>query len=270
MPPSQNSNTKASRTFKISTGVRVEPQKIVVYGPGGIGKSSACANLKSIGINPVFVDIGDGSGHLDVARIGGKDEPIATWEDLRSVLQTKSLFDGFQAVVLDDLTTAEGFAANWVIRNVKHSQNSSKVIHGIEDYGWGKGQNHVFDCFINILGDLDALVRHGLHVVCIAHDCTERVPNPAGEDFIRYAPRLQSPKSTENSIRLRVKEWCDHLLFVGYDLFSEDGKATGSGTRTIYSQEMPTHMAKSRIGFSPMPYQKDSYEFWEILLKGKQ
>lgn len=267
-PKSMPSTSNTSRTFKKSQGAVVQPQKVIVYGPGGIGKSELCANMQNTGINPIFVDIGDGTAHLNIDRYGGKDDPITTWEDLRSVLQNKSLFGGYNAVVIDDLTKAEELSAAWVVRNVKHEKG--KPIHGLADYGWGKGLEHNFDAFINIFGDLDAIARDGLHAICIAHDCTEKVPNPSGDDFIRYAPRLQSPKSTENSIRLRAKEWCDHLLFIGYDTFAEDGKAKGSGTRTIYSSEMPTHVAKSRIGFQPLSYYQGSHEVWDILLKGNK
>jgi hypothetical protein len=158
-------------------------------------------------------------------------------------------------------------AANWVVRNIKHEKG--KPINGIEDYGWGKGLGHTYDEFIKIFGDLDSLVRDGLHVGCIAHECTERVPNPEGEDWIRYEPRLQSPKSGKDSIRHRVKEWCDHLLFVGYDIaIGEDGKGKGGGTRTIYPAEMPMWLAKSRTLSASVPYEKGGVELWNLLLKG--
>ena len=33
------------------------------------------------------------------------------------------------------------------------------------------------------------------NVILICHDCTATVPNPTGEDWLRYEPRLQSPGS---------------------------------------------------------------------------
>src|SRR5690606_3301613 len=94
-------------------------------------------------------------------------------------------------------------------------------------------------------------------------DCTANVPNPAGDDFLRYEPRLQSPTSGKASIRHRVKEWCDHLLYIGYDVFVKDEKAQGCGTRTIYAQEMPTHWAKSRTLSDPVPYPKGDVTIWQ-------
>ena len=88
--------------------------------------------------------------------------------------------------------------------------------------------------------------------------------NPTGEDFLRYEPRLYASQNV--SVRHRVKEWLDHLLFVGYDIFAKNGKATGSGTRTIYPVEMPTHWAKSRKLRDPIPFQSETdSNLWQRL-----
>ena len=234
-----------------------------MYGSGGVGKSSLCASLKELGINPLFIDIGDGTKKLDVDRVSG----IELWEDLRAALHDKAMFSGYNAVVIDDLSRAELMAGNWVIRNIKHEKN--KPINGLEDYGWGKGQGHTYDEFIKIFGDLDSLVRDGLHVICIAHECIETVVNAAGDDWKQWQPRLQSPKSGKDSIRHTIKEWCDHMLFIGYDVaVTEDGKGKGAGTRTIYPVETPWCLAKSRTLADPVAYERGSVELWNLLLKG--
>ncbi|MBP9034672.1 MAG: hypothetical protein KBG29_12305, partial [Pseudomonadales bacterium] len=105
------------------------------------------------------------------------------------------------------------------------------------------------------------------HVILICHDCTNTVPNPHGEDWLRYEPRLQAPGSGKASIRLRVREWADHVLFLGYDIDVRDGKGTGSGTRTIYPSELPHCMAKSRTMADPLPLAKFDPALWTHLLK---
>jgi hypothetical protein len=248
----------------VSKGVKIEPQKVVLYGTGGCGKSSLAASMKDVGVNPLFIDIGDGTAHLNVDRIGGKDSPIIDWKDLRKAVQTKDLLSGYDAIVIDDLTRAEEMAGDWVIDNVPH-EKAGRVINGLTDYGYGKGYEHVFDEFLKLIGDLDAVVRDDKHVVCIAHEITERVPNPDGEDWLQYQPRLQNTK--QSNIRFRMKEWADHLIFVSYDVSTKNGKGTGSGTRTIYSAEMPTWLAKSRLISEPIDYVKGSCELWRQLLK---
>ncbi len=184
-------------------------------------------------------------------------------------MHDETLWSSYGAVIIDDLTKAEELAASWVVENVKHEKGNA--VSCIEDFGWGKGYTHVYDAFLPLLGDLDAHARAGRQVVCIAHECTASVPNPAGEDWIRFEPRLQSPTSGKSSIRHRVKEWCDHLLFIGFDVFAtKDGKGQGAGTRTIYPSELPTHWAKSRCLASPIPYERGSGELWRQLFGEKQ
>ena len=153
-----------------------------------------------------------------------------------------------------------------MLANIPHEKGHQ--VKRIEDYGYGKGYQHIYDTFLAMLGDLEAHTRYGRHVILICHDCTATVPNPGGEDWIRYEPRLQSPASGKASIRLRVREWSDHVLFVGYDVDVRDGVGIGSGTRTIYPSELPSFMAKSRTLADPIPLTKFDLTLWNLLLKG--
>jgi len=138
----------------------------------------------------------------------------------------------------------------------------------IEGYGFGKGYGFVFDTFLPLLADLDRHSREGRNVVLICHDCTATVPNPAGEDWLRYEPRLQSPNSGKASIRLRVREWADHVLFLGYDVdVSRDGKGRGAGTRTVYTTELPHCMAKSRSTQDVIPLGQDGRAVWAAVIR---
>jgi hypothetical protein len=142
-------------------------------------------------------------------------------------------------------------------------------VQSIEGYGFGKGYQHVYETFLLLLADLDRQVRNGRNVILLAHDCINDVPNPMGEDFIRYEPHLQSPKSGRASIRNRVVQWADHVLFLGYDVISEDGKGKGGGTRRIWPVERPDHIAKSRRISNPTPFANDSDgAIWDSILKG--
>lgn len=218
--------------------------RLLLYGPGGIGKTSLAAKAES----PAFCDADDSLPILNLSQslqvIPGSD-----WAALRSSLQ----FDGWDdvnTIVLDSVTKLEEWAVAHTLRTIK--TDNGKFADGIEGYGYGKGYQFVFETFLMLLSDLDRHARAGRNIILIAHDCTTPVPNPQGPDWIRYEPRLQSPTSGKASIRLRLREWCDHVLFLGYDVNSEQkkgekfAKGTGSGTRTLYTSEQPFCMAKSR------------------------
>lgn len=246
MPPSTRpSRTTAADRFKISGGTgTARGERIVIYGEGGIGKSS----LAALAPDPVFADLEDGTSKLDVQRVGG----IATFQDLRDALHEPSLWAPYRTIVIDSGTALQELAIAHTLATVKHEKN--KPVSSIEDYGWGKGYQYVYDTFLMILGDFDQHIRAGRNIVLLCHLAVERAPNPDGDDFLRYEPSLQQPPK-QGRIRDRVRDWCDHLLFIQYDKKVTEGKAVGGGTRTIYPTARPTYWAKSRSLRDPIVFE---------------
>ena len=262
-PPAKNGNGRsdqhpANTSFTVAGGVVGGADRILVYGTGGIGKST----FASLAPNPVFIDVEDGTRKIDVRRIGG----VSTFADLRECLRSNVL-DEFQTVVIDSGTRAEELAVAHTLLTVPHEKG--KKVNRVEDYGFGKGYQHIYEVFLLLLSDLDVLVRRGKNVVIIAHDCVADVPNPVGEDYIRYEPHFQSPKSGKASIRNRVIQWADYVLFMGYDVITEDGKGIGGGTRTIFTTERPDHIAKSRTKIEPLAFENEADNaMWQAIMKG--
>ena len=242
-PVNQQSRSKVSfGNIESSKGHR-----IVLFGTGGIGKTT----IACLAPGPVaFIDADES---LPTLKASLKENSIKLptivsahdWASVRSALQSDG-WDDIKTIVIDTATKLEELAVAHTIKTVKHEKGNS--VSSIEGYGFGKGFQFVFDTFLPLLGDLDRHVRAGRNVILIAHECTSNVPNPKGEDWIRYEPRLQNPNSGKASIRLRLKEWADHVLFLGYDVEvnKDTGKAAGHGSRTLYTAELPFCMAKSR------------------------
>ncbi len=243
LPPTGSQQQQVPQEFPVTSGRLDAPQRTVLYGTGGIGKST----LGALAPGAVMLDIESGTLELDVQRI----DNIDTFAALRACLQGDAL-DGYRTVVIDSATKAEELAVAHTLSTVKHEKGHH--VSRIEDYGFGKGYQHVYETFLLLLADLDRQVRLGRNVVLIAHECIDNVPNPVGDDWIRYEPHLQRPKSGKASIRNRVVQWADHVLFVGYDVVTEDGKGRGGGTRTIWPNEQPSHIAKSRRIAEPIQF----------------
>lgn len=261
LPPAMNgkpAEAVVKREFQIQLGKIGSAQRVELYGPGGIGKSS----LARLAPDPVFVDIEEGTHFLDVPRIAG----LRNYADLRACLQS-NVFDNHKTIVIDSATKAEEWAKEHVLATTKNEKGHS--VTSIEAYGYGRGWQFVYDAFILLLADCDTHVRAGRNVILIAHDCIADVPNPVGENYIRYEPHLQSPKSGKASIRNRVIQWADHVLFLGYDVIAEDGKGKGAGTRTIFTVERPDHIAKSRTSIQPMPFKNaEDGSIWNAIFNG--
>lgn len=262
--PAPKAMVKLGKLTKSNVGHR-----ILLYGPGGIGKTTLACALPG----PVaFVDLDESLQRLlpQLAASGLSEnvvpvEGIATWSALRSALQSDG-WDGVSSIVIDTGTKAEELAIAWMFANIKEKGVS---VSRMEDYGYKSGYRHLFDTFNLLLGDLDAHARAGRNVVLVCHECAAKVPNPQGLDWIRYEPRLaQDDKNCQ--LRYRAKEWADHVLALVYDVnVSDKGKGQGSGTRTIYTSELPYCMAKSRSMQGAFPltagleFAKESSEsFW--------
>jgi hypothetical protein len=264
-PPPTGTPRKAVQFGTVATAIG---HRVLLYGPGGIGKTTLAAQLPG----PVaFIDLDESlprlrgqleesGGMVNIMPVDG----VSDWQSLRDVLQADG-WDKAASIVIDTGTKAEELA---VAHTLSHVLQDSKKMASIEAYGFGKGYGYVFDTFLPLLADLDRHARAGRNVVFVCHDCTNTVPNPSGEDWLRYEPRLQSPNSGKSSIRLRMREWADHVLFLGWDMnVDKNGIGESKGTRTLYTAEKPHCMAKSRTTQATIGDVCDGVAMWASVIR---
>lgn len=251
-PPQTTSNTigqASGKKFTILSGKRHRAELVVLYGPGGIGKST----LAGLAPNPCFIETEPGAHKIDLPKVIPYEQIVEDgnlakgWTNIREVLRS-DCWEDVGTIVIDTITRAEDLAKAWTLENVP-SENGRPVT-SIEGYGYGKGYTHLYETFMRLLPDLRAHTRAGRNVILISHECLTEIKNPFGENYDRYEPRLQHTKNT--SIRYQLKEECDQMFFIAYDIAVKDGKARGNSTRTIYTAESPYCMAKNRDVPGPM------------------
>jgi hypothetical protein len=231
--------------MNITKGIQKNTQRVVIYGPEGIGKTTLAAAFPS----PVFIDTEGGSHHLDVART---DRP-QSWSAMGQMIKSlKADNQGFKTLVIDTVDWAERLCEQHVIESA-----ASEKIKSIEDFGYGKGFTMSSEEFGKLLNALTDMQERGWNVVLLAHAQIKKFEQP---DEIGAYDRWELKMSKKCSAL--TKEWADALLFCNYKTLvveTENKTKKGQGgRRVIFTSHHPAWDAKNRWGVAaeiPMAFE---------------
>lgn len=221
--------------MNIIRGKLKRAQKIVIYGPEGIGKST----FASMFPKTLFIDTEGSTAQLNVART----ESPSSWTMLLSQVEyVKNNPDICKTLVIDTADWAEKLT-------IQHICNKYKV-DGIEGLGYGKGYTYLEEEFGRFLNKLSDLIEIGINVVFTAHSKITRFDQPDEiGSYDRWELKLQKKTSP------LLKEWADMVLFANYKTsvvnVDNQGAAKGKnkaqgGKRVMYTQHTPSWDAKNR------------------------
>ena len=223
--------------LNILTGRIARPQKAVLFGPEGIGKSTLAAQFPA----PVFLDTEGGTHHLDVARLPAPK----TWADVvAGIAALATEAHDFKTLVIDTADWLEKLLVDHVCKAANKAS--------IEDFGYGKGYVVLAEEFTKFLASLEPLLRRGMHVLLLAHTRIVKFEQPdAAGAYDRYELKLSK------QVGPLVKEWCDVLLFANYFTKvaeNDSGRKRGVGgrERKLYTTHTAAWDAKNRHGFDEM------------------
>lgn len=222
--------------MQITRGKRARAQKVVIYGPEGIGKSSFAAQFPE----PLFIDTEGSTDNMDVARL---DKPTSYTMLKNEIAWVKANPTSCKTLVIDTIDWAESL----VIEDVC-AQHQKR---GIEEFGWGNGYTYTKEEMGRLLNLLGELVDLGINVVLTAHAQMRKFEQP--DEMGAYDRwELKLGKKTSSQTAPLVKEWADMVLFANYKttvMTTDNGKkkATG-GSRVLYTQHHPAWDAKNRHG----------------------
>lgn len=215
-------------------------QKVVVYGPEGIGKSTFAAQFPE----PLFIDTEGSTRHMDVARLPKPSSFTMLMEQIRYVKATPSLC---KTLVID--------TADWAEQLCMVELCAKAQKKGIEDFGYGKGYVYLAEDFGRLLNLLEDLVSIGIHIVVTAHAKMRKFEQPDEMGaYDRWELKLQKQTAP------LLKEWADMVLFANYKTFvvnvDEQGAAKGKnkaqgGARVLYTTHHPCWDAKNRHDLKP-------------------
>lgn len=216
--------------MQISRGKLQTAQKVAVYGPEGIGKSTFAAQFP----NPVFIDTEGSTKHMDVART---PKPSSWTMLLEQVKYFKNNPQECGTLIIDTADWAEQLCITEICAKANKT--------GIEDFGYGKGYTYLAEEFGKFLNALEELVERGINVVVTAHAQMRKFEQPDEMgSYDRWELKLQKKTAP------LVKEWADMVLFANYETYvvktdDKKNKAQG-GKRVMHTAHHPCWDAKNR------------------------
>ena len=220
--------------FQVTSGVIAKAQKVVIYGPEGVGKSTLASKFP----HPIFIDTEGSTANLDVKRL-----PAPTsWEMLLEEIEYIKQNPLWYTLVIDTADWAEKLAIQLIC--ARHR------VDGIESIGYGRGYVYLEEEFGRLLNKLSELIDLGINVVLLAHAQIKKFeqPDELGA-YDRWELKLQKKTAP------LVKEWADMLLFANYKTVVVNvdnqgaikGKNKGQGQRrTLFTEHTAVWDAKNR------------------------
>jgi len=247
--------------MKITTGKKIEPRKIVLYGLDGVGKTQWAASAPE----PFFIDAEGGSNRFDVGRAEGL-ESYLEFQGLMSELMVGNI--ACKTLVLD--------TADWLNTLIKREVCARHQVQSLSQVmkGYGKGEQIVGEEWDKVLRAFDGL-RHnrGIAIIILAHAQPAKVNNPEADLYDQWDLDLHKDSAA------LVREWADEVLFAGYNVFTktedagfnrERKRAVGNGERVVRTTETPAAKAKNRIPGLPAELPLDFNAYAQYLPRREQ
>ncbi|MCK9326831.1 MAG: ATP-binding protein, partial [Bacteroidales bacterium] len=227
--------------MQISRGIIQGAQKVVIYGPEGIGKSYFASKFP----NPVFIDTEGSTKHMDVART---PKPSSWTMLLEQVKYFKANPTACDTLIVDTADWAEQLCTEHLVALAPNAKEHG--LGGIEGFGYGKGYTYLAEEFGRLLNSLSDIIDVGIHVVLVAHAWMRKFeqPDEVGS-YDRWELKLQKKTAP------LIKEWADMILFANYETYvvNIDGKGAlkgknkaQGGRRIMYTTHHNCWDAKNR------------------------
>lgn len=221
--------------MNIIKGKQYKAQKVCVYGPEGVGKSTFASQFP----DPLFIDTEDSTVNMDVNRF---QKPSSWTMLLQQIAYVKANPGMCKTLIVD--------TADWAERLCSEHICSKATMKGIEDFGYGKGYIYLEEEFGRFLNQLQEIIEIGINVVVTAHAEIKKIEQP--EEIGGYDHwQVKLEKKTMHLL----KEWSDILLLANYKVHvvnvdnqgAQKGKNKAQGgKRVMYTTHTPWWDAKNR------------------------
>jgi AAA domain len=232
----------------ISRTKRLRAPKIVIAGPGKIGKTTFAASAPGA----VGILTEDGSDAVDAQAFPLASSLAEVYQAIGTLLKEKH---DFQSVFMDSLDWLEPLVHAHVCEANKWAN--------IESPGYGKGYIAATEEWRTLLNGLEELRKsRNMAVILIAHDKIKHFESPLHDGYDQYVLKLHDRAAA------LVQEWADVIGWANYQIVTtqadagfgnKETKARTTGKRILHVEPHPAHMGGNRFGLKNMPLDWEAF-----------
>ena len=227
---------------------RLRAPKIVIAGPGKIGKTTFAAHAPAA----IGILTEDGADAVDANAF-----PLAgSLEEVYAAMETLLTQDhDFQTVFVDSLDWLEPLIHAHVCKANKWAS--------IEAPGYGKGYVAAAEEWRNLLNGFEALRQQkNMAVILIAHDKIKHFESPLHDGYDQYVLKLHDRAAA------LIQEWADVIGWANYQIITTESdsgfgnketKARTTGKRILHVEPHPAHMGGNRFALKNMALDWDAF-----------
>ena len=244
------------------SGARRQPLRMVLYSEPGWGKTTTAAYATDaaliMGRGETGYETLLGAGLVpEIPRV-----EVASWSEHMALLRELAGRDElpYKVLSLDTTGALEQLCHEHVCRRDFNGNWSQDGFLAFQ-----KGPKTAVQDWLQMQALLDRIrEKHHCSILLLGHMDVRKSRRPLEEDFDQAA--LDVEKETLGPLR----RWSDCIFFGAFEAnVTEDGlrkKATGEQQRVLYTQNGAAHLAKNRLGMTPvLEMSDDPSENWEII-----
>jgi hypothetical protein len=230
---------------KIRSKPEKKPQFSVIYGKGGIGKTT----LASYSQDPIIIPVGRETGveKMAVPKFPNYEEMnLSITDHVFACLSWLIKAEHTRKTVIIDNAGAYREGVDYDV------EDSNK---GVDLKAFGKAQSLAYPYWTTLLSSIDGLMKkRDMNVILIGHDSSYNVNLPDGNYYQRIS--INTPRGENTNVTGLIEARCHNMFYMTNESATSKVKdkfgqskiiATGSITRTIYTKPSGQFFAKSRV-----------------------
>lgn len=225
----------------ITSTRRARAPKIVIAGPGKVGKTTFAAGAP----NSIGILTEEGADAVDAQAF----PPCASLNDVYAAMGTLLHEEHeFQSLFVDSL--------DWTEPLINAHVCAANGWNNIEAPGFGKGYLAAAEEWRTFLQFLEQIrSQRNMAVILICHDKVKRFEDPTGEGYDHYTLKLHDRATALVQEWADVIGWANHASYVRHvdaGFNKKEAKAVGTGERILHVEPAPAHMGGNRFGLKNM------------------